>query len=110
MVSLREVGHFVESNDGLSKLERDGIQMYLKEAEENGYYWLKGQKKKHIDDPITAEEINFVIELDRSRKLAYGMTNSWEQFSVHQHDYKFEQLQTVLRYMNTISTKVPVEH
>ena len=45
MVSLREVGTFVENNEVLlSKLERDGIQMYLKEAE-NGYYWLKGQKK-----------------------------------------------------------------
>lgn len=112
MVSLREVGTFVESNDVFSKLERDGIQMYLKEAE-HGYYWLKGQTRKHIDDPITAEELDQVIELDRSRKLASGITNSWEQFSIHQHDYKFEKLQTVLHHMNTcasISTKVPAEN
>jgi len=113
MVSLRDVGTFVESNRNLlSDTERDGIQLYLNDAA-HGYYWLKGQKIKHLDDPITAEEIDLVIELDRSRKLAYGITNSWEQGSIHQHDYKFEQLQSVLRHMNTcasISTKVPAEN
>lgn len=113
MVSLRDVGTFVESNLNLfSKMERHGIQLYLNDAE-HGYYWLKGQKIKHLDDPITAEELDQVIELDRSCKLAYGMTNSWEQGSIHQHDYKFEQLLSVLHHMNTgvsISTKVPVEN
>jgi hypothetical protein len=113
MVSLREIGTFVESNEVLfSKMERHGIQLYLNEAE-HGYYWLKGQKRKHLDDPITAEELDQVIELDRSRKVEYGTTNSWEQGSIHQHDYKFEQLQSVLHHMNTcasISTKVPAEN
>ena len=113
MTSLRMIGTFVESNDNLlSKTERDGIQLYLKEAE-HGYYWLKGQKIKHIDDPITMEELDQVIELDRNRKLVYGMTNSWEQGFAEQHDYKFAQLQSVLHYMNTLesmSTKVPAEN
>jgi hypothetical protein len=113
MVSLRQVGTFIENNSVLlSETERDGIQLYLKDAD-HGYYWLKGQKIKHIDDPITMEELDQVIELDRSRKLAYGMTNSWEQGFVGQHDYKFAQLQSVLGYMNTresMSTKVPAEN
>ena len=47
MVSLRDIGTFVESNGNLfSKMERDGIQLYLNDAE-HGYYWLKGQKKAY---------------------------------------------------------------
>ncbi len=112
MTSLRNIGTFVENNDLFSKTERDGVQLYLKDAE-HGYFWLKGQKIKHIDEPITMEEMNQVIEMDQCRKMTYGVANSWEQSSSDKHDYKFEQLHSVLRHMNTaasMSTKVPAEN
>ena len=59
------------------------------------------------------EEMNQVIEMDQSRKMAYGFANSWEQSSSEQHDYKFEQLRSVLDHMNTnesISIKFPAEN
>lgn len=112
MVSLRSIGTFVESNGLFSNTEQDGIQQYLKDAE-HGYFWLKGQKIKHIDDPITMEEMDQVIEMDQRRKWAYGFANTWEQSSSETHDYKFTQLHSVLRQMNTtasMSTKVPAEN
>ena len=111
MTSLREIGKYIESQS-VSKTERTGIEMYLKDAE-HGYYWLKGQKIKHIDDPITMEELDQVLEMDRTRKLAYDITNSWERGSIDQHDYKFTQLRAVLVHMNTgasMSIKLPTEN
>ena len=110
MTSLRSIGTFVENNELFSKTERDGVQLYLKDAE-HGYFWLKGQKLKHIDDPITMDEMNQVIEMDQSRKMD-GFANSWQQSS-SEHDYKFEQLRSVLGHMNTsesISIKFPAEN
>lgn len=100
-MSLREIAEFAKQND--TDIE------YLNDLE-NGYYWLKGQKKKHIDDPITMEEIQQVIELDRCRKLEYGTTNSWEQYSWEQHSHKFEQLLHQMNRRESKSTQLPVEN
>jgi hypothetical protein len=104
MASLREIVEFAKQTD--SPMD------YLNDVE-NGYYWLKGQKKKHIDDLITLDEIEQIVELDRSRKSACGMTNSWEQGSWQQHDSKFTQLCSLLHQMNireSKSTQVLVEN
>jgi hypothetical protein len=113
MVSLREIGSYIERyGETLSKEEKNGVQMYLQDAKQ-GYYWLNGQLKMHLEDAITSEDIDRAIELDRCRKMTYVPCNSFEIGSIENHNYKFVQLQSVLRQMKTgvsMSINVPAEN
>jgi hypothetical protein len=100
--SLYELYEFIKYNRYFfDQDEKKAIETYLNDTTANysgGHYWLKGQLHMLPDAKITEEKIQKAIEIDNMRIAEYGgPCNGMEAASINHHNYKFENLQKVLK-------------
>ena len=96
--SLNNLNYFViRDHEHIDSEEKNAVQYFYADSKKYGHYWLYGQLKMALSDPITYEKIEESIAINTKRLEEYGgPCNALEMYSIAEHEKRFALLRSTI--------------